>query len=67
MSEDIYAVLKLSRNATDAEIKKAYRQLARKFHPDVNKDAGAEKKFKEQRDARNLPEIMNVAIRQGPP
>lgn len=46
MSEDLYATLGLKRGASDAEIKKAYRQLARKHHPDVNKEAGAEEKFK---------------------
>jgi len=44
---DYYEVLGLGKNATKGEIKKAYRKLARKYHPDVNKDAGAENKFKE--------------------
>ena len=48
---DYYDILGVSRNADDTEIKKAYRGLARKYHPDVNKDAGAEDKFKEINEA----------------
>ncbi len=45
---DLYGVLGIARNATDKEVKSAYRRLARRFHPDVNKgDKGAEEKFKE--------------------
>lgn len=49
---DYYEVLDLSKNATEAEIKKAYRKLARKHHPDVNPgDNSAEDKFKEMSEA----------------
>lgn len=48
---DYYDRLGVSRTADDKEIKKAYRNLARKYHPDVNKDPGAEDKFKEINEA----------------
>lgn len=49
---DYYEVLGVEKNADDAAIKKAYRQLAKKYHPDMNPgDAEAEKKFKEASEA----------------
>jgi len=49
---DYYEVLGVERGADDATIKKAYRQLAKKYHPDMNPgDAEAEKKFKEASEA----------------
>jgi curved DNA-binding protein len=49
--KDYYASLGLARGASDEDIKKAYRRLARKYHPDVSKEAGAEEKFKEIAEA----------------
>lgn len=47
MAKSLYETLEVNENATADEIKKAYRKLARKYHPDVNKDPKAEEKFKE--------------------
>lgn len=49
--KDYYEILGVKRDATDAEIKSAYRKLARKFHPDVNKTKEAESKFKDINEA----------------
>ena len=48
---DYYEVLGLQKGASDDEIKKAYRSLAKKYHPDINKEPGAEEKFKEINEA----------------
>ncbi len=48
---DYYEVLGIGRNATDEEIKKAFRKLAFKYHPDHNREDGAEEKFKEVNEA----------------
>ena len=47
MSKSLYETLGINSSASGAEIKKSYRRLARKYHPDINKDSGAEEKFKE--------------------
>jgi curved DNA-binding protein len=49
--KDYYASLGLARGASDEDIKKSYRRLARKYHPDVSKEPGAEEKFKEIAEA----------------
>lgn len=51
MGRDFYKILGVSRKATDDELKKAYRKLALKYHPDKNKSPGAEEKFKEIAEA----------------
>src|SRR5213596_1625293 len=48
---DYYALLGLPRNATEEQIRSAYRKLARQYHPDVNKDAGSADKFKQITEA----------------
>jgi len=73
---DLYEVLGVARDADEATLKKAYRKLARQYHPDVNPgDAGAEERFKEVSEAyavlsdpekkRNYDEFGDVALSGG--
>ena len=48
---DYYEVLGVDKNADEATIKRAYRQLAKKYHPDVSSEPNAEEKFKEVQEA----------------
>jgi curved DNA-binding protein len=52
--KDYYAVMGVARGASQDEIKRAYRKLARKFHPDVSKEKDAEEKFKELQEANEV-------------
>lgn len=53
-NKDLYSILGVDKNATEAEIKKAYRHKARELHPDVNKAPDAEEKFKELNEAYDI-------------
>ena len=48
---EFYDRLGVSKNASQDEIKKAYRKLSKKYHPDINKEPGAEEKYKEVQEA----------------
>ena len=51
MGKDYYRTLGIAKTATEEEIKKAYKKMALRYHPDKNKAAGAEEKFKEIAEA----------------
>lgn len=52
--KDYYAALGITKDATQDDVKRAYRKLARQFHPDLNKDEGAEERFKETGEANDV-------------
>ena len=51
MGKDYYKILGIAKGASEDDVRKAYRKMALKFHPDKNKSAGAEEKFKEIAEA----------------
>jgi len=53
-NKNYYDILGVSKNASDSEIKSAFRKLSKKYHPDVCKEAGAEEKFKEVNEAYSI-------------
>src|ERR1700712_4138868 len=52
--KDYYSALGVERNASDDDIRKAYRKLARKYHPDVSKEADAETKMRDLNEAKDV-------------
>lgn len=54
MERDLYEILGVTKSATADDLKKAHRGLVRKFHPDVNKEAGADARFKEIQEAYDI-------------
>jgi curved DNA-binding protein len=66
--KDYYEILEVKRDASQDEVKQAYRRLARKYHPDVNKDSDAEAKFKDVGEAYEVlkdPEKRNAYDKVG--
>lgn len=52
--KDYYSIMGVARDASQDDIKRAYRKLARKYHPDVSKEVGAEEKFKQLQEANEV-------------
>src|ERR671917_1902290 len=69
MARDYYDALGVSRTASTEELQRAYRKLAREYHPDVNRDPGAEERFKEISEAYSVlsdPDTRKRYDRIGP-
>src|ERR1700716_4534989 len=69
MARDYYDALAVSRTASTEELQRAYRKLARQYHPDVNRDPGAEERFKEVSEAYSVlsdPDTRRRYDRFGP-
>src|SRR5947209_9027412 len=69
MARDYYDALGVSRTASTEELQRAYRKLARQYHPDVNRDPGAEERFKEVSEAYSVlsdPDTRRRYDRFGP-
>lgn len=60
--KDYYELLGVKKSATDREIKKAFRKLAMIYHPDKNKDPGAEEKFKEIAEGIHPPPQLIIIL-----
>ena len=60
--QDYYDILGVSKDASEKDIKRAYRRLAAKYHPDVNHEPGAEEKFKKINEviAKNVLNMINL-------
>ncbi len=60
--KDYYKIMGVARDATEAQIKQAYRKLARKYHPDVSKEKDAEARFKEVGEAYDVSVFIGVKL-----